>query len=141
MTTWESARHGSAGLQTRLRAPYCRRLLIHGTTMDRRIVDNLSSRSRLFASTAPCLTDSRAVISYTQAPTKRELGRKERCHGGMSSFQRNSGHDSRAACTAARQTAGKHGVASRGATLLTLTIEPLRAPSCTALRRRLTSGV
>ena len=70
-----------------------------------------------------------ALISYTQAPIKRELGRKERCHGGKSSFQRNSGHDSRAACKAARQTAGKHGVACRGAILLTLTLSRYAPPS------------
>ncbi|OOG51368.1 hypothetical protein B0E50_01230 [Rhodanobacter sp. C01] len=81
-----------------------------------------------------------AVISYTRAPIKRGLGRKERCRGGKSSFQRNSGHDSRAACKAARQTAGKHGVASRGATLLTLTLSRFAHPSCTALRRRPASG-
>jgi len=63
------------------------------------------------------------------------LGRNERCHGGKSSFQRNSGHDSRAACTAARQTAGKYGVASRGATLLTLTLSRFAAHRAHVLHR------
>jgi hypothetical protein len=76
-----------------------------------------------------------AVISYTQAPMKHGLGRKKRCHGGKSSFQRNSGHDSRAACKAARQTAGKHGVASRGATLLTLTLSRFAAHRAPVLHR------
>ena len=56
------------------------------------------------ARVGPSLTDSQAVISYTQAPMKRESGRNEgECRGGIPSFQRNSGHDSRVAFTAARQ--------------------------------------
>jgi hypothetical protein len=80
-------------------------------------------------------SDREAVISYTQAPMKRELGRKRECHGGRSSFQRNSGHDSRAACTAVRQTAGKYGVADRGATLLTLTLSRFAAHRAPVLHR------
>ncbi len=59
------------------------------------------------------------------------LHRKRARQDGRFSFQRNSGHDSRAAFQAAGQIADKHGAASRGAILLTLTIEPLQRASRT----------
>jgi hypothetical protein len=47
-----------AGLQIRLRGPYFRRFLRHGTTMARRTGENLSSRSQIFASTSQSPTAS-----------------------------------------------------------------------------------
>ena len=84
----------------------------------------------------PSLTDSQAVISYTQAPMKRESGRNEgECHGGMPSFQRNSGHDSRAAFTATRQIDDNVRRRHRGATLASLTLNRFAAHRAPVLHR------
>jgi hypothetical protein len=49
--SWESVVLWLAGLRVRLCGPYSRRFLVHRTTMDRRIVSNLFSHSRILAST------------------------------------------------------------------------------------------
>src|SRR5690606_7178333 len=64
------ARQKWSGLQSRLRGPYFRRFLAHSTTMGRGIVENLSSRSRLFASNlstahAPSAPHPAAIVDHT----------------------------------------------------------------------------
>src|SRR6185312_242551 len=49
--TWEPVGLWLAGLRIRLCGPYSCRFLVHRTTMDRQIVRNLSSHSRILAST------------------------------------------------------------------------------------------
>ena len=76
----------SSGLQRRLRGPTFRRFLAHGTTMSRRTVENLSSRSHCFAS----------KVSVVQAPA---FGRSPGSRAKVRNLRRST--PSRATCTVA----------------------------------------
>ncbi|MGB6145737.1 MAG: hypothetical protein WBG33_15705, partial [Rhodanobacter sp.] len=56
-------RQKSSGLQKRLRGPYFRRFLTHGTTMGRRTVENPSSRIHIFRLGSFCRPRSRGVTA------------------------------------------------------------------------------
>jgi hypothetical protein len=62
-----------------------------------------------------------AAIGYTQAPMKRGLRSKEAGAMGHHFIPAQLRARFKGGLAAARQTAGKYGVAGRGATLLTLT--------------------
>jgi hypothetical protein len=63
----ERGRQRSSGLQKRLRGPYFRWFLTHGTTMGRRTVENPSSRIHFFASEVSTAHAPRRVHEFDAA--------------------------------------------------------------------------